>query len=338
MIRVGLIGNGMMGNVHLDVYAQLPDVQVVALSDRIPERRSGLAHTTLNVQSAKSGFNGYAQARQYAEGSELIADPDIDLIDICVPTPQHVELALAALQAGKHVLVEKPLARKPADAQRLIDAARTSPGYIMCAMCMRFWPGWSWLKETIDKGTYGRVLAAQFRRVASFPGGWYQDAKDSGGAALDLHVHDTDFIHYCFGMPKAVRSVGYARDTAGIDHISTQYLFENIPLVTAEGGWSMAKGFNFHMQYCVNFEQATAVFDLSQPHPLRLFPRQGTPTDVELPPGMGYNHEIRYLLDCIASKTRPTTVTLEHATASLRIAQAERESVTSGKTVTLNND
>ncbi|MEI8197358.1 MAG: Gfo/Idh/MocA family oxidoreductase, partial [Phycisphaerae bacterium] len=223
MIRVGVIGIGMMGNVHLDVYAQQPDVQVVALADHLPERRSGQARTALNIQDTAQGFTGHAQARQYAQGLELIADPALDLIDICVPTPQHIDLAIAALKAGKHVLLEKPLARQAADAQRLIDAARTAPGLIMVAMCMRFWPGWSWLKQTIDAGTYGRVLAAQFRRVSSFPGGWYADAQNSGGAALDLHVHDTDFIHWCFGLPQAVRSVGYSRDTKGIDHISTQY-------------------------------------------------------------------------------------------------------------------
>ena len=82
-----------------------------------------------------------------------------------------------------------------------------------------------------------------------------------GGAILDLHIHDTDFVQHCFGKPKAVFSRGYSRPTNAIDHVLTHYLYDDVPLVTAEGGWAMTPGFGFQMQYTVNFERATAVFD-----------------------------------------------------------------------------
>lgn len=335
MIRVGLIGVGMMGGVHLDVYSRQQDVKVAAIADRIEDKRNGRARTALNLSAQQQGFTAYDAAQQFAEGIDLIHKADVDLVDICVPTPQHVDLAIAALKAGKHVLVEKPLARTSADGARLIAAAKESNKFIMNALCMRFWPGWSWLKDAIDSGRYGKVLAAQFRRCSSFPGGWYSNADDSGGALLDLHVHDVDFIQYVFGLPRAVRSVGYSRETTGLDHISTQYLFDNVPFVTAEGGWAMAQEFGFNMQYCVNFEQATAIFDLSKSPVLQLCMRGKGKTDVELQPGMGYDYEIRYLLDCIAGGKRPTQASVESAANAIRIVEAELRSVRENREVTI---
>jgi predicted dehydrogenase len=96
------------------------------------------------------------------------------------------------------------------------------------------------------------------------PRGWYHDGKASGGAALDLHIHDSDFIQYLFAMPRAVRSLGYSKISGEIDHISTQYLYDDVPLVHAEGCWCLANTYGFTMQYTANFEKATADFDLSR--------------------------------------------------------------------------
>lgn len=337
MIRVGLVGVGMMGGVHLDVYARQKDVKVAAIADRIEDKRTGKARTALNVTSQQQGFTAFDAATQYAEGIDLIQKADVDLVDLCIPTPQHVDLAIAALQSGKHVLVEKPLARTAADAARLVAAAKASNKYIMNALCMRFWPGWSWLKETVDSGRFGKVLAAQFRRCGSFPGGWYSNANDSGGAALDLHVHDVDFIQYLFGLPKAVRTVGYSRETQGADHLMTQYLYDTIPFVSAEGGWAMAQDYGFSMQYCVNFEQATAVFDLSKSPTLQLMVRGKGKTPVEVPPGMGYDYEIPYLLNCIKTGTPPTQASVESAANAIRMVEAELESIRTGREVALKN-
>lgn len=335
MVKVGIIGIGMMGNCHLDMYAQLPEAQIVAVADRLAERRSGQARTALNVQASTQGTLKFDEVKQYTEGLELIGDPNIELVDICVPTPGHVDLAIAALQAGKHVMVEKPVAISYMEAQRLIAAAKATKKHIMCGLCMRFWPEWRWLKETIDSKRFGRVLGAQFRRTASFPGTWYANAQDSGGAILDLHIHDTDFIQYCFGVPQAVHAVGYALDTKGIDHVVTQYLYKDVSMVVAEGGWSMAKNYGFRMQYCVNFEQATAIYDLGDPEIFKVFTRAGEKLKIEVPTGMGYFHELQYLLNCIKNNTSPAVATIEQAAMSVKIVEAERQSIATGQTVTL---
>lgn len=330
MTKVGIIGMGMMGSTHLDVYSKLDGVKVVAVADLIKERREGLTKAAGNIEGQSQGGVDFSAFRKYEEGMDLIADPEIDLVDICLPTPLHTEYVKAALAAGKHVLSEKPFATNTREGNELAEAARSSKGMLMCAMCMRFWPGWDWLKDRVDDQSFGKVLGAQFRRTSSHPGGpFYSDGDACGGAILDLHIHDTDFIQYCFGLPKAVYSRGYAKETTHIDHVITHYIYDDIPLVVAEGSWCFQLGAPFQMQYSVNFENATAVFDLAAESVLTLI-QDGETTSVDLEEGMGYDHEIAYFLDCIAKGENPTIVDPESAVTSVRIVEAEVESIRTG--------
>ena len=333
MIKVGVIGLGMMGNTHLDVYAKRTDVQVVAISDANPDRLSGKERAVGNVEGQAQGSFDINTVKKYAEGKDLIRDKSVEVVDICLTTPLHLEFVKRALKAGKHVLVEKPMARTYRDAAKMAALAAKSDRAVMVAQCMRFWPGWTWLKEAVEKKTYGNVLAATFRRLGSHPGGpFYENGALCGGGALDLHIHDTDFVQYLFGMPKAVRSVGYTRITGETDHIATRYEYDHVPMVIAEGGWAMAKGYGFTMQYLVNFENATARFDIGTPNPLTLM-ANGRAEPVSLSPGMGYEYEIAYFLECVRNGVKPTTVTPEDAANSVKIVEAEVKSVRSGRPV-----
>jgi predicted dehydrogenase len=338
MINVGVIGLGMMGLTHLDVYGRRDDVKIVAISDLDPDRLSGNSRAAGNVEGQAQGGTDLSHVKRYPDGMAIIEDPDVQLVDICLPTPLHRRFAEAALASGKHVLIEKPLANNFADAQAIARAAEKAQGMAMVAMCMRFWPGWDWLKQAITERRFGAVRAAHFRRLASHPGGpFYSDGRQSGGAILDLHIHDTDFVQHCFGMPAAVYSRGYTAVTGEPDHVVTHYLYKHAdaqPLIVAEGGWVMAPGFNFRMEYIVNFEQATAVYDLAAKHPLTVH-RAGKSEPVELPAGMGYDHEIAYFLDCIRTGRRPTRVTVAEAAESVKIVDAERRSVQNGEKVSI---
>jgi predicted dehydrogenase len=108
-----------------------------------------------------------------------------------------------------------------------------------------------------------------------------------------------------------------------------------VPLVVAEGSWALAHGFRFSMSYCANFQQATAVYDSTARVPLTLVEPGQPPRSVELPSGMGYEHEIAYFLHCIQQGRQPTVVTLQEALQSVRIVEAEVESLTSGRRVEL---
>ncbi len=333
MVRVGVIGLGVMGSTHLNAYDSVPNAEVIAVADRDEARLRGEDKSKGNIDGQAEGGFDLSTVKQYTEGTDLINDPGIDLVDICLATPLHAEFAIRALQAGKHVLLEKPFARTGEEARRILDAAAKSKGQAMCAMCMRFWPGWDWLKLAVDSGRYGPVRSAVFRRVGEHPGGpFYSSGVQSGGAILDLHIHDTDFVQHLFGTPESVTSQGYKKVTDHIDHVTTFYHYPDGPHVVAEGGWAMAKGFSFAMTYCVNFQNATAVFDLSKDKPLTLYESGKDPVAVELETGMGYVPQLAYFIDCIQANKTPKRVTLKEAAQSILIVEAEVRSVESGLT------
>jgi len=331
-VRVGIVGMGFMGRTHLEVYARRPDVVITAVADLDAARRTGGGTVQSNITGLGGGTVDLSGTRPYENGLDLIEDAEVELVDICLPTPAHPRFVRAAIQAGKHVLVEKPLARTAAEADEIVDLAEAAPTLAMPAMCMRFWPGWTWLKDTVDQGTHGRILGVHFQRIgAVLPGENYRNGEVSGGAILDLHVHDTDFVLHLFGMPRSVTSFGYSHLSGEIDHVLTRYDCAG-PLVTAEGAWVESADFRFTLRYTAIFEKATAVYDIGAENTLLVYRpgREPEPVPLDLTPG--YDHEIGYLVDCIREGRRPQKVTLRDAADAVRIVEAESRSVRSGKT------
>jgi predicted dehydrogenase len=245
-------------------------------------------------------------------------------VSICTPTDTHVELALEALSAGKHVLVEKPVSLDAGEIERLDLVAKRARRLCMPAMCMRFWPGWSWLKTAIEDGRYGAVQSAAFQRCASRPSwgqAFYADSKRSGGALFDLHIHDADLVRWLFGDPTSVASTG------SLDHVTTLYRFAKGPRhVMAEGGWDHSGGFPFRMRHVVVFERATAEFDLRREKPLEIA-RDGKIEHVALEPGTGYDNEVRHALACVREERESAELTLADAAAVIRLLHAEQHAL-----------
>jgi predicted dehydrogenase len=338
-INIGILGMGYMGRTHYEAYQQLAGVRVRAICDNKLARAQGdLSGTGGNVlkegidRIPMDGVHGTTNWR------EVVELPDVDAIDICVRTPGHLELAIAALERGKHVICEKPLARTSADAEKMVAAAQRARKVFMPAMCLRFWPEWVWAKEAVADRRVGRALGATFRRVASMPKGWFSDGAQSGGALIDLHIHDVDFVLWLFGRPTGVFSRGYAKTSGEVDHVVTQYLYgskEAPQLVTAEGSWCMADGFEFEMSFTINFENGTLDYDFARgAQALKLF-REGRTEIVTCKAENGYVGELRYFTDCIRRGQDLSTVTGRDAVECLKVLDAERESVLSGQHVVL---
>ena len=340
MINVAVVGLGFMGVTHIKAYLQLKNARLAAICDaaRLPVNGdfSSISGNIPGWEPLKLDVSNMKVTRDL---NELLADPSIDVIDLCVPTPAHVKLATLALKAGKHVVCEKPLARTSAQCREILAAADQSSGYFMPAMCMRFWPGWSWLKSAIDEQTYGKVKAARFRRVGE-PPAWgregYFNGAASGGALLDLHIHDTDFVQYLFGRPKAVYSQGFSFYSGAIDHVVTQYTVACGASVSAEGSWMMSDGFGFHMAYTLVFERATVDFDLSRgADALKIF-EQGKGARVITPEaGDGYSGELGYFIDCVANRRPPARLTGRDGLSAVEICEAEEKSIQTGLPVAL---
>ena len=338
-LKVGVIGLGSMGSTHLDIYSQISEVEVVAVADLKKSRLDGSSRAEGNISGQAEGSVVGLEAKKYLDGMDLINDPDIELVDICVGTNLHFVFVEAALAKGKHVLVEKPLARTYDEAKKIVELALNSSTNIMSAMCLRYWPAWVWLKKVIDNKKYGRCLSLTCKRQTSHPPGtFYSNDDECGGALLDLHVHDTDFINYCFGMPKAVFSQGYKGPSGGIDHVATHYIYDqsqNAPLVTAEGTWTMQEGYGFNMSYTANFEKATACYLLDDEETLTLFRSSYEPEIIKLDEGMGYEFEIRSFVDEILRGEKSDMTLLNQAAKSIAIIEAEQVSIRSCSVVTL---
>jgi predicted dehydrogenase len=339
-VNVAVVGIGFMGVTHIKAYRQIPGARLAAICDAVRLPVNGdLSNITGNVGSAEAVKLDMTQVKACRDFEDVLTNPDIDLVDLCVPTPQHAPLAIAALKAGKHVVCEKPLARTSAICREIVKAAGRAKTFFMPAMVVRFWPEWARAKTLIARRTWGKVLAARFRRVSS-PPGWskasYFSGADSGGALLDLHIHDTDFVQFCFGRPRSVFSVGATRFSGAIDHVVTTYQVATGAPVTAEGSWIMTDGFGFNMAYTINFEKGTLDYDLSRGAEAMRIYREGKPPETVKPGRVdGYVLELQHMINAIRSGTPPSVVTAQDGLSAVEICEAEERSIKLGRAVKL---
>lgn len=328
-VRVGILGLGCMGQCHIGAYKKVRTARVEAVCDIDEKKRGG----DIGV-FGKIDVSGY---RIYADAAKLLKDPGLDAIDICLPTHLHAKYTLAALAAGKHVICEKPMARSAAEARTMVKAAQRAGKQLFLAHCIRFWPQYVKAREIVLSGKYGAVRTARFCRIGGTPTwswkNWLHTPQWSGMAALDLHIHDVDFVQYLFGKPKAVRSQGMSLRGKGFDHIVTAYEYGKDQLITAEGSWAYPSAFPFGMSFSILMEGAALEMkaDLS----LTLYPQQGKPKAVAVPKGDGYEHELRHFMDCILRNEVSPVVPPESALRSIQLVEAEIAAARSGKAVTV---
>jgi predicted dehydrogenase len=335
-LRVGIIGLGFMGKTHLRAYGTTPGCAVRGVADLAID--AALSASGGNLHTGAAGVD-WTTLRRYSTPDEMLDDPTIDAVSICTPTDTHVELTLAALRAGKHVLVEKPVALRAEDVRRVAEAARAADRVCMPAMVMRFWPGWAWLAERVRDGAFGTLESLTMQRLGAGPtwnAEFYRNPARSGGALADLHIHDADFACWLFGRPTAVVSAGT------VDRVTTTYRYSNVGggttprRVVAEGGWHHP-GFAFVMRYVAVFERASVVFDLAGGEkPVTVY-SAGKGEQPTVPTMSGYEAEVRHFVEAARVKNSggvPTLrATLEDAALVAEVLEAERRSVESGREV-----
>ena len=245
MLKVGLIGCGFMGAMHFNCYNNIAGVKVVAVADVRREKAEELT----------KGFG----CEIYGDGKDLIAKADVDVIDICLPTFLHAEYAILAMDKVKYLFVEKPVALTNAQAAEMLEKSKKTGCSVQVGQVIRFWDEYVELKKIVDGGKYGKVINANFRRISPRPTwgwkDWLLDDKLSGGAAQDLHVHDSDFILSVFGKPEKIYS---AKNVIGEKncYINTLMLYKDF-VVTAEGTWGLPTSRPFEATFRVVFENAT---------------------------------------------------------------------------------
>lgn len=192
--NVGVIGTGSISSMHLQSYMKHPEVNLVAVCD-------------LNEERARQAADKYGATKVFTDYNELLADPEIDAVSICTWNNTHAEISIAALHAGKHVLVEKPLCRTVEEALRVQEAVKTSGKLLQVGFVRRYDPNAQMLRQFADQGEFGELYfakASAIRRLGN-PGGWFSDIERSGGGPLiDIGVHVIDLCWYMMGRPKPV--------------------------------------------------------------------------------------------------------------------------------------
>jgi predicted dehydrogenase len=332
-VNIAVAGLGFMGVTHLRAYRRLRNARIVAVCDTSRRPVDGVLPGVKGNLGESTSIPLGPGVRFYEEFDALLADEEVDVVDICTPTALHPSQVAAAIRANKHVLCEKPLARTAEEARKLLKNLHGSRKFLMPAMCLRFWPGWAEMKDIVASKTYGAVLAASFRRLSAKPD-WSKGGAHYGGALYDLHIHDTDFVYFLFGRPQNVFSTGVVSKEGNIDHVVTQYLYPGGPVVQAEGSWLLTEGFN--MAFTLLCERATIDFNLARGKGALQITSRGkkhrmlAPTDTD-----GYNAELRYFVNCVARGERPSVVTAQDSVTVLEILHAEEKSVRSRKPVAL---
>jgi predicted dehydrogenase len=262
MIRVGIAGIGFMGMIHYLAYQKVRGVKVAALCEQDAKRLAGDWRTIKGNFGPQGQMMDLSGIARYAELDEMLADPSLEMIDVCLPPAWHAQVAIAALKAGKHVICEKPIALNPADATRMVQTAQRTGKLLSIAHVLAFFPEYQFAYEAIQSGKYGRLLGGQFKRMVSDPA-WmttFWDPLKCGGPMLDLHVHDAHFIRLVCGMPKAVHSTGTMRGEV-VERFNTQFLYDPPKMVTATSGAIDQQGRPFTHGYEIYLEKATLLFD-----------------------------------------------------------------------------
>ncbi len=244
MLKVGLIGCGFMGAMHANCYKNIADVELVAFADIRREKAEALAEGT--------------NAVIYGDGKDLIANAEVDIIDICLPTYLHAEYALLAMDKAGYVFVEKPVALTVEEGKAMIEKSKETGCQVQVGQVIRFWDEYVELKKIVESGVYGKVVNANFRRISPLPTwgweNWLLDYTRSGGAGQDLHIHDVDYVLSVFGQPKNFYSVKNIQGAKN-GYVNTLMQYEDF-VVGVEGTWELPTNYPFTATFRVAFEKA----------------------------------------------------------------------------------
>lgn len=202
-LKVGIVGAGGIWKSHLPGWQASPDAELVAIADLIPENLKRAGEMT-------------GAERLYTKARDLYADPDIDIVDICTANRFHAPLAIGALDAGKHVLCEKPLAPTPEEVRRMIAARDRSGRLLMTAQNYRFEASSRALKAEIDDGLLGEIYHTRCwalrRSGCSTRPSFVSKQNSGGGPCIDIGVHILDLGLWLMGNPRPVAVSGATQD------------------------------------------------------------------------------------------------------------------------------
>lgn len=319
MRPIAIVGAGMMGNVHARSYRTIDETSPLSIVDPVGSRAKVISD---KYRAIAASFD------------EILADDEIEIVDICTPTFTHRDLVVRALEAGKHVFCEKPVALKIEDAVAMDKAAKKSGRVLMVGHVVRFFPQYIKVRELASSGDVGEIVMARLYRGGSFPShgidNWFADITKSGGVFIDLSIHDFDFLRKLLGPVRTVeaRSVELSSTVKkpSFDHGMAILRFESGALAHIEGSWAepadMPVGFGTSYEFIGTKGMITNSYERETT--LRLQTSiDGKPLYSQENPILNdpYTEELKsFILSIEEGKEVP--VSCEEATESLRVALA----------------
>jgi predicted dehydrogenase len=327
MQRVAVIGAGKIGRTHAEAYAAIPNAELVAICDS----RTDVAEEMAKEFSAKA----------VADVDQLLKEVEVDAIDVCTPTPAHLDVIKAAAAAGKHIACEKPLARtisQAMEADRICEEAGVT---LFVAHVVRWFPEYRKLKSLIESGAIGETVEVRASRQSKAPlrpGNWLTNVQTSGGVVLDLVIHEFDWLRSVYGNVRRVYAKGlYNSHIPDADYALVTLRFENGVIAHIEGSWQKPSGFTMDME--IAGTEGLLEFRSDSSSAL-VIETKGT----DAQPGQlvyqncesvnPYQLELQHFIDCLETGKTPD-VTGKDGIESVRIAEAALRSITTGEPVTL---
>lgn len=323
-LRVGVVGAGMIANVHVNAYSVTPGVEVVAVADPVASKAEQLAE---RVGAA------------VVPDLEAVLGLGVDIVSVCTPPPTHADLAVRALEAGRHVMCEKPIGRRLPDARRIVEAGERADGLLMIGHVSRFEPDHAQAKSLVDGGMVGDVRLVKHSITTSLPGwsegGWLADPEVSGGPLIDLSVHSFDYLAWVIGSP-AVRVTAVAADsgTGPSTFCLVTVRYENGAMGLVECSWAHPPARGFKLLTEIVGTEGRIGWDYDHLMGGVLYPTEGSPSWYDPLGERGFAGEMRAFTEAVR-RGGPAPVSAREGYQALRTALAAAESIATGETIDL---
>jgi predicted dehydrogenase len=323
-LTVGLLGAGMIAGVHAWAYRESPGVRLVAVADPVPGKAERIAE-------------------QY--GAAVVPDLDgllalgVDVVDVCTPPTAHADATIAALEAGRHVLCEKPVTRTMADARRVLAAAEAAPGLLSIGQVARYAPDHRAAYDIATSGEIGEVRMLTHSTTTSLPGwseaGWLADPATSGGPLLDQGVHSFDYANWLIGSPPVRVHCMAADSGAGpATYTVATVRYENGAIAHVECSWAHPASRGFKLSAEVVGTEGRVSWRNDDLMGGVLHPREGDTEWWDVLGDREFTRELSAFFDAVRTGG-PAPVPATGAVESLRTALGALESARTGRTVDL---
>ena len=323
MLKLGIIGFGHIGQIHCEAIRHVPGVELVAIGTSRPDETRRACDPNVCV---------------YPNYSHVLDHAGLDAIVVCVPTYVHEHFVVEALRRGLAVLCEKPIALDLKSARRMLAAAHDSNTCLMIAQVLRFWPPYVSIKRLVREGTIGVVQAVAGYRLAQYPpwGNWFRDPEKSGGAVLDMQVHDVDFVYWLLGPPLEVYAAGIRSQTGSWDQVTTLFRYPE-SVATLEGTYLMPSSWPFSCGIRVTGACGCLEFSFrvsgnvenrqrAESH-LRLYTNTGTIAEPPVTDDDMYVAQLSYFTECVARRQLPDQCPPEETLEVMKIMHACEQSL-----------